>query len=234
MDKDVGQNRFLVTDDLPAPHREQILDQLRHGRVYVQRFHTLEDDHSIRVPNGLIHHWVAIVFIPNATLADAVAVLRDYNHQQDFYKPLVRSSQLIEQNGNESKIFLQFVNSAGASVVVDANFDVKDTPLGETRYEIASRSTRIAELTHPGQPDEHELPVGKDHGYMWRLYSYWTIEQSDGGVYIQNESIELSRSIPPIISWFVKPFVESIPRDVLTSLLTNTREEVIRRETSRQ
>jgi len=29
--------------------------------------------------------------------------------------------------------------------------------------------------------------VGNDRGFMWRLYTYWRIEEKDGGVYIQND-----------------------------------------------
>jgi len=95
-----------------------------------------------------------------------------------------------------------------------------------------SCSTRIAEVEDAGKPDEHELPVGNDHGYVWRLYSYWRIEEKDGGVYIQVESIGLSRTIPWAIAWFVNPLVQSIPRSVLSQLLESTRKAVEARESS--
>ena len=59
-----------------------------------------------------------------------------------------------------------------------------------------SYSTRIAEVENAGKSNERELPVGNDHGYIWRLYSYWRIEEKDSGVYVQGESIGLSRTIP--------------------------------------
>jgi len=81
-------------------------------------------------------------------------------------------------------------------------------------------------LRNPDKPNEHELPVGSDHGYLWRLDSYWSIEEKDGGAYVQVESIALTRSIPPLVAWLVNPLVRSIPRSVLSNLLTATREAV--------
>ena len=47
----------------------KIYRKLRSGEIYVQPLRSLEDNHSIRIPGGLIHHGVAVIFIPNATLA---------------------------------------------------------------------------------------------------------------------------------------------------------------------
>ena len=47
--------------------------------------------------------------------------------------------------------------------------------------------------------------------------------QRDGGVYIQSESITLTRGIPTGVGWLVRPFVTSIPRDSLTFTLETTR-----------
>jgi hypothetical protein len=230
MADDLRQNQFLIIDGLPEQRRSAAISQLQHGEIFITRQHTQQDHHSIRVPNGLIHHWIAVIFISGATLPEVLAVLQDYDEQQNFYKPVLRGSRLVETHGDDSKVFLQFANNAGARVVLNANFDVRDADFGTGRHEIATRSTRIVELSDAGEPTEHELPVGKDHGYMWRLNSYWRVEEKDGGVYVQNEAIELSRSIPAILAWFVNPLVESIPRNTLTILLNNTRKEVLRRQ----
>ncbi len=224
----VSQGRFLFLDDLPKSRCVQSYQQVQRGGIYVQALHSLEDNHSIRIPSGLIHHWVALVFIRNATLTQAVDVLQDYEHHKDFYKPMLRDSKLIDRNGNNFKIFLQFSNTAGATVVLNAEFNVTATRFSDTQYQLALHSTRIAELANPGKPDEHELPVGDDRGFMWRLNTYWRIEEKDGGVYIQNESVELSRTVPAIIAWFVNPFIKSIPRGILVNLLSVTRKAVIK------
>ena len=48
-----------------------------------------------------------------------------------------------------------------------------------------------------------------------RLNTYWSYEERDGGLYMQIESVSLSRSIPNGLAWIIRPFVESIPRESL-------------------
>ena len=81
----------------------------------------------------------------------------------------------------------------------------------------------VTEIENLDKPNQHELPVGNDHGYIWRLYSYWTIEERDSGVYVQVESIALTRSIPWVLAWLINPLTRSIPREVLSNLLNGTR-----------
>jgi hypothetical protein len=137
---------------------------------------------------------------------------------------------LIERNGDESKIYFQFFNHSIVTVILNANFDVRDTQFGSGRFQTVSRSTRIAEVENADSPNEHEKPVGNDHGYMWRLYTYWRIEEKDGGVYVQNESVSLSRTVPALLAFVVNPLVKSIPRNVLIHLLTDTRNAVEKAE----
>ena len=57
---------------------------------------------------------------------------------------------------------------------------------------------------------------------MWRLNTYWRYEERDGGLYIQIESVTLSRSIPVGLGWAIGPFVESVPRESLEFTLRST------------
>lgn len=232
MDDDVRHNQFLIVDRLPDLRRREAYDQLQQGQIYIEDLDIREDDRPVPIPGGLIHHWAGVIFIPKATLFEVIAVLQDYENHQNIYKPEVRRSKLIEHSGNESKIYLQLFNKSIVTVVLNAHFDVSDTQFGSTRRQIASRSTRIAELANPGRPNEHELPVGNDHGYTWRLNSYWRVEEKDGGAYVQEESVALSRTVPAIFAWLVNPFLNNIPRGILFHLLTNTRNAVMKAGTS--
>jgi hypothetical protein len=223
---DLRSDRFLFIDRLPDAERRKAYGQLQQGGVYIEELLTEEDHSPIAVPNGLIHHWAGIVFIPKGTLAEVNAVLQDYAHQGDIYKPDVRKAWLVEQKGSQSKIFEQFFSKSIVTVVLNAYFDVVQTQINAARAESVSRSTRIVEVADFGTPMEHERTDGKDHGYMWRLNSYWRLEEKDGGVYVQNESISLSRTVPVMLSWIVTPLTKSIPRDVLFHTLTNTRKAV--------
>ena len=226
MDEDAGRDQFLVVDRLTEPRRTEAYEQLKNGQVYIEAMSAREGDRPIKASSGLIHHWAGVIFIPKATFSDVTAVLRDYDCHEETYKPQIRKSKLIERNGDESKIYFQFFNHSIVTVILNANFDVRDTQFGPRRFQTVSRSTRIAEVENADSPNEHEKPVGNDHGYMWRLYTYWRIEEKDGGVYVQNESVSLSRTVPALLAFVVNPLVKSIPRNVLIHLLTDTRNAV--------
>jgi hypothetical protein len=226
MDEDMGRDQFLVVDRLPDARRVEAYEQLKSGQVYIEAMSAREGDRPIKAPSGLIHHWAGVIFIPRATFEEVEAVMRDYDCHEDIYKPQIRKSKLIEHNGDESKVYFQFFNHSIVTVILNANFDVRDTQFGLGRFQTVTRSTRIAEVENADSPNEHERPVGNDHGYMWRLFSYWRIEEKDGGVYVQNESVSLTRTVPALLAFIVNPLVKSIPRSVLVHLLTDTRNAV--------
>jgi len=58
---------------------------------------------------------------------------------------------------------------------------------------------------------------------LWRLYSYWRLEERDGGVYVELESIGLSRSVPVFFAWLVNPLLKSLPKSYLSRVLNSTR-----------
>jgi hypothetical protein len=227
MGEDTRLNRFLIVDRLSDSERKDAYDQLQHGQVYIQEMDTREEHRPIPIPGGLIHHWAGVIFIRKATLAEANAVLHDYDNEPNIYKPDVHRAKLIHRNGDESKLFEQFYSKSIVTVVLNVYFDVVETQLGSTRIQSVSRSTRIAEVLDPGEPTERERTDGKDHGYVWRLNSYWRLEEKDGGVYVENESISLSRTVPVMFSWIITPLTRSIPHDVMLRTLTNTRNAVL-------
>ena len=227
MDNDMRLNQFLVIDRLPDSLRQEAYDQLHRSQIHIEEMHTEEDHHPFPIPNGQIHHWAGVTFIPKATLSETIAVIEDYDNETTTYSPEIRRAKLIERDGDESKIYLQFVNKSIVTVVLNVYFDVRDIRYGSTRLQATSRSTRIAEVANPGRPDEYERRDGNDHGYLWRFNNYWRIEEKDGGVYIQNESVTLSRTFPDLLAWLINPLIKDISRDILFELLTDTRKAVV-------
>jgi len=226
--QEIQDGRFLVIGRLPDARRLSVQRQVRGGTMYLEQLRTLEGGHVIPIPGGLIHHWVGLTFIPGVTLAETLAVLRDYDRYQDIYKPDVRESRLLQHNGNEFAVHLQFYKQSIVTVALNTDFDVNYMQFGGAQSQSASRSTRIAEVENPGKPDEREYPVGKDHGYLWRLNSYWRIEEDRDGVYVQIEVVALSRTVPPIIAWLVNPLLKSIPRSSISRLLQGTHDAVLK------
>lgn len=224
-----GANSFLWLDQLPEARRQAAREQLREGRVIVEHLETREDGKRIKVPDGLIHHWVALSFIPGVTLKQTLALMQDYDDHARVYKSDVQRSKLLSADGNHFRVFLRLHRKAIITAVFNAEFDIIYFAPQPTMAYSRSYSTRIAELENPDQPDERERPVGHDSGYLWRLYSYWRFEEKDGGVYAQVESIALSRTIPFLFAWLVNPLVKSIPREYLTRVMDSLREAVVQK-----
>ena len=71
--------------------------------------------------------------------------------------------------------------------------------------------------------------MGNDSGFLWRLNSYWRFQEENGGVFVECESISLSRAIPFGLGWLLKGIIESVPQESLESTLTSIREGVTKR-----
>jgi hypothetical protein len=226
---DLNTQRFFVIDRFPEAERNRMYEALRRGDIHIQQLHTTDDGRALPMPGGLIHHWVGIAFIPGAKLQDTLAVLQDADRYQEIYKPSVRRSKLVSFREGAMQVSEQFYRKTIVTVAANAEFDAEYRFLTPSRLVCESRSTRIAEVEHPGETTERELPVGNDHGYLWRLNSYWHLEERDGGVYLQMEFVSLSRTVPVMVLWAVQPFLKSVPHGVLETLLTTTRSAVVAR-----
>jgi hypothetical protein len=218
---------FLYVDGLPEERRREAYAQLRDGQILVKQLDAKVESNPIKVPGGLIHDWIGVIFIPNVSLAQTVALAQNYDNYKVIYKPDVSQSRLVQRSGDNFKVFLQFYKKSLVTVVLNADCDIHYERVGSGRMVSYSYSTQIAEVEDAGQADERELPVDGGHGYLWRLDSYWRLEEKDGGVYVQLESIGLSREVPAIFKWLVNPLLRSIPRGSLTGLLGATRRSLV-------
>jgi hypothetical protein len=215
--------RYLWVDTLPEPRRGEVLAALRRGELAIEPMETRDRGREIDVPDGLVHHWLGVVFVPGASVESAVALLQDYDRHAEIYGPTVAASRLRARTGDTFKIYLRFMMKKVITVVTNTENDARFRRDGPDRVQNRIRSTRITEVEEPDTPQEREKPVGRDGGYLWRLNSYWRFLERDGGVYIQCESLTLTRGIPTGFGWIVRPFVTSIPRESLTFTLERTR-----------
>ena len=216
--------KFLYVDGLPPERRSQALAALQHGEVLMERIRTTDrSGQTIEAPGGLIHHWLGVVFVPGATLQQTLALMEDYNHHQDVYRPEVVRSRLLSRQGDDFKVFYRLRKKKVITVTLDTNHDVHYFPVDSKRWYSRSYSTRIAEVVDADKPTEREKSAGHDAGFLWRINSYWKFEEKDGGVYIECESISLTRDIPTGLGWLIKPFVTGIPEDSLRMTMGSTR-----------
>ncbi len=98
--------------------------------------------------------------------------MQDYANHTKVYQPEVIDSKILVHNGDDFKVYLRLKKKKVLTVVLNTEHDVHYVRLDRERWQSRSYSTHIAEVDHAGKPDEHELPAGKDHGFLWRLYSY--------------------------------------------------------------
>lgn len=211
LDKQRAEGAFLWVDG--APER---LRSVRSGQILVQ---PVTGPGDVAVPDGLIHDWIGAVFIPNTTLEKTLALVQDYDRHKNIYKPEVRDSKLLQRNGNDYQVFLRLLKKKVLTVELNTDHAVHYVPLDSKRWYSRSSSTRIAELA-----GGRELPPGQDHGFLWRLNSYWRFEGRDGGVYVECEAVSLTRSVPTALGWLINPIIQSLPRESLANTLRETRE----------
>ena len=216
--------KFLYLDELPPPRRSEVLAALKCGEIVMERLRTLDaSGQRMEAPGAIIHHWLGAVFVPSANLPQTLALVQDYNHHQDIYKPEVVGSRLLSRDGNDFQIYYRLRKKKVITVTLNTYHDVHYFPIDSTRWCSRSYSTKIAEVVNADTPNEREKPVGHDGGFLWRINSYWKFEEKDGGVYVECESISLTRDIPTGLGWLIKPFVTSIPKESLEMTMGSTR-----------
>jgi hypothetical protein len=223
---------FLYIDAMNPDAKRQAYDQLKNGEILVQKLETKTPGVSSDVPDGMVHHWVGLIFIPGATLAKTLPIVKDYDRRAELYKPDVSASRTLAHNGDDFKMFLRLHQKKFTTVDFNTTYDVHWGSVEPTKVYSNSISTRIAEVKDPDKPDGDELPVGTGHGYLWRLNTYWRFEEKDGGVYLQCEALSLTRDMPTGLGWLLKPLVTSIPKASLNRALGQTR-NVIQQESKR-
>ncbi|HLY40073.1 MAG TPA: hypothetical protein VKR52_02620 [Terracidiphilus sp.] len=186
--------------------------RLRRGELVIEQ---IAPPAGTSVPGAMLHHWRGTAFVPGASAADFDRLLRDFNAYPAHFAPQIVQSRVLAQNGNHYQIKMRVRQHHVITVVLDTTYDVSFAALDPKHHFSASRSREITEVDSPGTLGERELTAGQEHGFLWRLNSYWSYEERDRGLAIQIESVSLTRSIPTGMAWMIRPFVESIPRESL-------------------
>lgn len=210
-----ARRSFLWADESPDRAR-----QILQGAVLVA---PAGAQAQTAVPSGIVHDWIGCVFLAGVPLDRTMALMRDYDHQKNFYQPEMVDSKILAHDGDHYHIYMRLVKKMVITVVLDTEHDVQYTPVDRTRWKSVSRSTRIAEVEKPGKPGEHDLPPGAGQGFLWRLNSYWRFEARDGGTWVECEAISLTRDVPVGLGWLIQPIIQELPRESLENTLRETR-----------
>jgi hypothetical protein len=223
---------FLYFDSLPEERKNSMLTRLHNGQVVIEQMRTDDNGKEIKVPGGLVHHWLAIGFIPGITRKQVIDLAQDYPRHPEVYAPDVQQAQVLAHIDQHFLVSYRFYRHAIFTTVYNTEFNVDYQLPDSSRGYCFARAVRIAEVQNPGKPDEKELSVGNDHGYMWRLNLYTRYLEKDNGVYVQIEFVALSRAAPGIVAWLVNPYIRSIPTAYLTNYVRTTQRALSSQERS--
>jgi hypothetical protein len=226
-DRSLSTENLLWVDDLPKKEQEDAYAKLKQGEIEMRRLKTSPVPGNPEIPGGMVHDWEGLVFIPGVTLDAVLRVLQDYDRHATFYAPDVEKAKIELREGDHFRVFLRFRRTKIVTVVLNTEHEVnyyRDSP---TRAHSRSSAIRIAEVESPGSSKEREKTPGDDQGFLWRMETWWRLEEKDGGVYLQNQVVSLTRDIPVGLGWLIEPFITSIPKESLEFTLRATRRAVL-------
>jgi putative flippase GtrA len=227
--REIDDNEPFLDIERQSPQElARAMAALRRGEVIVTRAAARDaSSNEIDIDGGLINHWRGTVFVPKVKLDHLLRVLQEPQadqHQQED----VLSSRVLARDGDTQKVYLRLRRTKFVTVVYDTEYDVEYKKLGSERAFSNSISTKIVEIENAGTKSERALPEGNDHGYMWRLNSYWRYQQLDDGVLVEVESVTLSRDLPAIIGPLIRPIVNSTAKESMTRTLASVRARFMR------
>jgi hypothetical protein len=196
------------------------VSRLRDGQVVIEKMTPADVD----LPGAMLHDWRGTAFVPGATPSNFEQLMRNFDAYPLQFAPQVERARVLAHNRDHYTMTMRVRQKHVLTVVLDTTYDVTFGRVDAHRGYSFSRSTQIREIESPGTPKERTLTASEEHGFLWRLNTYWTYEERDGGLYLQIESVSLTRSIPAGLGWAVRPFVESIPKESLEFTLRRTGE----------
>jgi hypothetical protein len=192
--------------------------RLRRGELIVEKL----TPSGSAIPGAMLHHWRGTAFAPGVKAADFERLMKNFNSYPQYFSPQVLQTKILSQQDDHFQVVMRVRQKHILTVVLDTTYDIAFGRLTPERGYSLSRSTKISEIDSPGTRSEHALDPKDEHGFLWRLNSYWSYEERDGGLYMQIESVSLTRSIPRGLGWAIGPFVESVPRESLEFTLRST------------
>jgi hypothetical protein len=213
------QHRAQSTFLAPLASAPQTEARLRHGELIVDK---LTPSTSPVSAGAMLHHWRGTAFVPGATAADFLRVTQNFSAYPKYFAPQILQAKVLDQQADHLRASMRIRQHHLVTVVFDINADIDYGRLDPQHQYSFAHSTGISEIDAPGTAKEHALSPSNDHGYLWRLNTYWSFEERDGGLYMQIESVSLTRSVPSGLGWLIGPFVESVPRESLEFTLRST------------
>jgi len=183
----------------------------RAPRLVVRAGAHTTDGASADVSGGTISDWRGAAFLPGITLDQLLHRLQHPGTpppQED-----VVSSRVISRSADGLRVSIRLVRRSIVTVSYDTEHEMTFRRRTPTLATARSVATRIEEIG------------GDDHGFLWRLNSYWRYEERAGGVMVELRSLTLSRDVPSLLRPIASPLVRRVARESMVRTL-----EALRRE----
>jgi hypothetical protein len=188
-------------------------------------------DGIIGVPGGLVHHWIGVALVPNVDLAAVMKVSQAYGDYATIYGPVI-AAQVLDRDRDTYRVRLRIKEGARmVSAVLDI-WSVVQYGRGDRHAFAFSESREIRQVDRAGRPDERLLPAGRDSGYLWRASTFTRYLERDEGVYIELETLGLSRELPPLLGWLIEPIARRLGRASVETSLKEFSEAISKSRTS--
>jgi len=187
---------------------------LNEQTVRGQKIRTIEANgpNPHKLAGGQLYDWIGAAFIPGATLDKLIRMLQDYDHRPQYFPETISASKLLCLTGTDR---FQYSMRMKEPAILDVESDVVWERVDPHRWRCRSLSTRVAE-------------VGKDHGYLRRLYSYWRFAETEKGVYVEAETITLSDEFGAMTRALGSALMGINPEKSLRHSLASMRESVLK------
>jgi len=200
-----ARKAFLLVDSDSALKGEAVLSR---------RIQTVAPNGSNphKLAGGQLYDWIASEFIPGASLDRLVGMLQDYDHRSQYFPETISTSKLLCRTGKDR---FRYSMRLKEPAVIDVESDVTWERVDPHRWRCRSLSTAVNE-------------VGKDHGYLRRLYSYWRFAEVDQGVYVEGETITLSDEFGGMSRAFGSMLLGINPEKSLKHSLESMRESILK------
>lgn len=193
-----------------------------------------QKENPLEVPKALIHDWLGAVFVPGARVSDGLAVLRDVPRYPEIYSGDILEARLLSSAAPRRRVLFRVIKKKVITVVLEMEYDVEDHAPAPGVAQMWSRSIRVSEVEDAGKPSEKLKPPDTGWGFLWRLNSYWHLEEREGGLLMECRAISLTRDVPAALAWIVKPMVTSLPREALAGTLVKTKAAVEKQAAARR
>jgi hypothetical protein len=181
------------------------------------------------LPDSLLHHWRGAIFIPRTTLNQSLSVSRGYADYPTIFHPVV-AAKVLSDEGDALRVQFRMRQSAGGITgTMDMWSNIQYGRPDRTHAYVISIAETIREVKDAGRSTERYVPPGQDRGYLWRAATFTRFVEGDGGVYMEMETIGLSRPFPPLLGWVIEPIARRIGRGSVENSIQEFRRAVLAR-----